>query len=171
MLTLGICLTQIKTKRASVIPYVIKDGKIYFLLAVDKPSGDITDLGGGVKKGEFALMAALREFKEETDEIFGKLYDDVNNRLTDIAIVDKKMSVLFLPLPLEWFSKASPVFAKNIDNRKKKSHDEVSSLVWVSEDDFVTIIKKRMWRRIKHFYSKNYSEKLLAALRLRYSRT
>ena len=59
-ITLGIYLSKIKTNRAAVLPYIIKnnihgESKIYFLVAIDKKSGDITDLGGGVKKNECSL--------------------------------------------------------------------------------------------------------------------
>ena len=76
--TLGAQLAQTKSTRASVLPYVIKnDGnqrKIYFLFGIDRETGDITDLGGGVKRDEFSLEAGLREFREESDEIFGTIY-------------------------------------------------------------------------------------------------
>jgi len=171
MMTLGVVLAKRKTPRAAVIPYLIIDDVIYFLLGTDKVSGDLTDLGGGVKKGEFALLAALREFREESDEVFGDIYHDVNQRLIDIAVTDEKMSVLFLPVGKEWYKKAPQEFAKRVGYSKKKAHDEISELVWVKDTEFRDVTSKngRMWRRLKCFYSRNYTEKLLCALKIRYA--
>lgn len=170
-ITLGVYLTKIKTNRASVLPYTIrreiKNGKIqtkiYFLLAVDSKSKDFTDLGGGVKKTEYSLIAALREFKEESNEIFGEVYDQINNMSTNIAIISNQMSVLCIPLDEVWFDIAVKKF--NDTHTNKKTHNEVSELIWIDQNSFFEILKgKKMWLRIRQFYRSNYTPELLEAL-------
>src|SRR6185312_14252349 len=74
---------------------------IHFLLARD-PSGDITDVGGGVKQNEEALRAALREFREESNEIFGHvLYENINDTVRCVVLIENQMAVIFLPVEKE----------------------------------------------------------------------
>jgi hypothetical protein len=176
-ITLGSHLAKVKTDRAAVIPYVViqdEEGhnSLHFLLARDNDSGDITDFGGGVKQNEVSLTASLREFKEESDEIFGTLYDKVNNLAVTIAILDKTMSVLFIPLPIEWYSIALDKFNNRIPHHiRKKSHNEVSEIIWFNEEEFRCLISPdnpAMWTRIRKFYSRNYGEQLSNALKLVY---
>lgn len=170
-LTMGAYLSRVKTQRAAVLPYTILEENgipyIYFLVAVDSRTGDITDLGGGVKKYECSLIAALREFKEETNEIFGGVYDDVNDSSTYIAAVHNKMSVLFIPMNREWFKEASILFNKQ--KTGKKVCREVSKVLWLRQDDFEELFGgDKMWSRLRSFYKTIYSKKLLELLSLRY---
>nr|QBK85548.1 MAG: NUDIX hydrolase [Marseillevirus LCMAC101] len=191
--TLGAQLAQIKSSRASVLPYIVKnnDGrkKIYFLLGIDKESGDITDLGGGVKRDEFSLEAGLREFREESDEIFGNIYDHPNDYMRNIALSSHDMCVLFVPLAAEWYDKAAPLFEQrkgdpfpSIDGtNKKKSHCEIERLVWIDEDSFLELIGSRtgscklpdicdrqIWSRLQKFYRRKINKDLKEALKMRY---
>jgi hypothetical protein len=168
-ITLGAYLSKIKTNRAAVLPYVIKDFKVYFLVAVDSKTGEITDLGGGVKKNECSIVAAIREFKEETKEIFEGIYNQINNMATNVAIVCNQMCVIFLPLEQIWLDTAVQKF------KMKKSHkkicNEISDLLWVEQDDFVNMLdgkSQKMWNRIRYFYKNNYDENLIEALKLTY---
>jgi hypothetical protein len=178
-ITLGSYLAKVKTHRAAVIPYIViidKEGNkvLHFLLARDHDSGDITDFGGGVKQNEVSLTASLREFREESDEIFGTLYDKVNSLAVTIAILDKTMSVLFIPLPIEWYSLALNKFNNRIrssHNLRKKSHNEVSEIIWFNEEEFRILISPEnpaMWSRIRKFYNRNYGTHLSKALKLVY---
>ena len=191
--TLGARLAQVKSSRASVLPYVIKNvgkrRKIYFLFGIDRDTGDITDLGGGVKRDEFSLEAGLREFREESDEIFGTLYDRPNDYLRDIAISSSDMCVLFVPLDVEWYDKAVNLFEQrkrepfpSVDgNGKKKSHCEIERLVWIDEDSFLDMIRSRsglcrlqdvskhqLWSRLQKFYRRKMNGELREALKMRY---
>ncbi len=192
--TLGARLAQIKSARASVLPYVIKnnDGrrKIYFLLGIDRETGDITDLGGGVKRDEFSLEAGLREFREESDEIFGNIYDHPNDYMRNIALSSHDMCVLFVPLAVEWYDEAILLFEKRKTepfptdgngNGKKKSHCEIERLIWIDEDSFLNMIESRsgscqlpdvsnhqIWSRIQKFYRRKINRELKEALILRY---
>lgn len=170
-LTLGAYLGKVKTNRAAVLPYTLKEvngeKKLYFLVAIDSKSGDITDLGGGVKKYECSLTAAMREFREETNEIFGDIYHQINIMSTNIAIIHNKMSVLFIPFDEKWVETTSQIFK----NKKsyKKSYNEVSELLWVSEDKFKELLSdKKMWDRVRNFYRAVYNKNISEVLILRY---
>lgn len=191
--TLGARLAQVKSSRASVLPYVVRNinskRKIYFLFGIDKETGDITDLGGGVKRDEYSLEAGLREFREESDEIFGTLYDRPNDYLRDIAISSTDMCVLFVPLAFEWYSKAVFLFEQRKrefpistdGNSKKKSHCEIERLVWIDEDSFLYMLRSRtgscrlpsvcdhqIWSRLQRFYRPKMNAELREALKVRY---
>lgn len=190
--TLGAHLAQTKSSRASVLPYIIKNNngmrKLYFLLGIDRETGDITDLGGGVKRDEFSLEAGLREFREESDEIFGNIYDHPNDYMRNIALSDHDMCVLFVPLAVEWYDEAVQLFEKRktdlfpVDGIcKKKSHCEIERLVWIDEDSFLDMIRSRtgscklpnisnrqIWTRIQKFYRRKMNRELREALRIRY---
>jgi len=179
-ITFGSTLATVKTSRAAVVPYVLKKDregnmKLYFLLARDQSSGDITDFGGGVKQNEVSLIASMREFREESDEIFGNLYDRINDFNMTIALLTRTMSVLFVPLHEEWYHKAIPTFnTKRSDKyscQRKKSHNEVSEIIWFSEDEFRRLLlpkNKEMWKRVQNFYRKNYNDKLSNVLKTVY---
>ena len=179
-ITLGAYLAKVKTVRAAVIPYIViiddQGNKIlHYLLARDQSSGDITDFGGGVKQNEVALTASMREFKEESDEIFGNLYDKINDSATNVALLDRNMSVLFIPLPGEWYNIAPEKFNQRklkSMNERKKSHNEVSEVLWFNENEFRQLISMnnpRMWSRVRRFYNRNYGEQLSNALKIVYS--
>lgn len=174
-LVLGAHLAKIKTDRAAVVPYIIRNGKIYFLLAIDRNSGDITDLGGGVQQDEMSLIAALREFREESDEIFGSIYSEVNEQANRIALLGNRMSVLFIPVDEVWFDKAPKDFIRRRRSRlhsTKRSHNEVSRLLWISERQFGRLIQpknREMWTRLQRFYRQGYTTDLLEALKITYN--
>jgi hypothetical protein len=192
--TLGARLAQIKSTRASVLPYVIRNNngkrKIYFLLGIDRETGEITDLGGGVKRDEFSLEAGLREFREESDEIFGTIYDHPNDYMRNIALSSSDMCVLFVPLAVEWYNEAIQLFEKrktepipSIDGiNKKRSHREIESLVWIDEDSFLDMLRSRtgccyipgasnrqIWSRLQKFYRRKINRELKEALKIRYN--
>ena len=178
-LTLGAYLARVKTVRAAVIPYIVKKDKtgkdiIHFLLARDQDSGDITDFGGGVKQNETSLTASMREFREESDEIFGTLYDRINSSATNVALFDRSMSVLFVPLSNDWYELAQQKFNQRrmiLSCDKKKSHNEVSELLWFDEKEFRQLISPdntKMWSRVRRFYYRNYGNNLQDALKIIY---
>ena len=72
MLTSTSILGSIKTLRSGVIPYTIWNDELHFLFARHAATGELGDFGGGTKKYETALVAALREFKEESAQRAGQ---------------------------------------------------------------------------------------------------
>ena len=166
MMTLALHLATLKTNRAGLIPYTIENGSIYFLLTRDKVSRELGDFGGGVRKTEVALTAALREFYEESHGIFSHIYKSANDISNKIAMVDGvKMAMVFVPLESRWITDAQKMFMANPATSKKS--DEVSELVWVDEATFYSLIigsvrKKTndtLWTEIQKFLEKTYKPK------------
>lgn len=170
IITIGMRLANITTSRASVIPFTYKENKLYFLLGQDRESGDITDLGGGVKQHETSLAGALRELGEESDGIFGELSPNDTKVSQAIALLDNHRATLFIPLSEEWFEKAPKLFESQKILAKKKSHNEMKCLIWVDEESFVSITKggfigeRQLWRKLRRFYYDGYNVKLRNAL-------
>jgi 8-oxo-dGTP pyrophosphatase MutT (NUDIX family) len=170
-------------KRAAVIPYIVMNEvstseadaekqSVHFLLARD-PSGDITDFGGGVKQNEEALRAALREFREESNEIFGDVvYENINDTVRCIVLIENQMAVIFLPVEKEWYYSAVNVFSQKRETRPiKKTHNEVVEVMWFTESEFKDLTRpqdRRMWDRIRKFYYNNYTDEVGEALKLVY---
>jgi len=73
--------------RGGFIPYTIENGKIKVCMAVDTSTGDITDFGGRLKNDENAIDAAIREFHEESLNVF-----------EDVEINDEKIRNSFILL-------------------------------------------------------------------------
>lgn len=89
--TTGSELLNKHSNRAAVIPYIIKNidsdnSEIWFLMGIHKKTKEITDFGGGVKKGENDLSAALRELHEETRDIFKDTITTTDNFLNCISV-------------------------------------------------------------------------------------
>lgn len=175
MLTLGRYLSRIHTCRCGVIPYIIKNGKIYYLLARHKDTNELGDFGGGVRKYEFALSGGLREFNEESRGIFSDQSKNINDRVNDIAIVDNDniMAILFLPLNLDCLDdKIQDKFSNK--NQFGKYSNEISELVWFDEKGFEELLfypKERltgniMWRKIQLFIKRFYNKDMIEALKL-----
>lgn len=60
-----------KVTRVGVVPFFIdENNELSFLMGLDYHSGELTDFGGGRKKGERSLRCARREFAEETNSLF-----------------------------------------------------------------------------------------------------
>ncbi len=174
IITLGSHLAKVQTPRAAVVPYIVKEGELFFLLGQDRQSGDITDLGGGVKQYESTLAAALRELDEESDEILGSLKP--NDFSCSVALLDNQMGVLFIPLSKRWYVDAPKLFNSKKGTCKKKSHTEIKQLIWFNEKDFQELIRpnsqnsSKMWKRLRGFYHRNFTDKLKNALQLTYNR-
>ena len=179
IITTGAYLAKVRTRRAAAVPYIVRNKRgrktIYFLFAKDAATGDITDLGGGVKKTEYSLSAGLRELYEESNEIFGKMHENTNNFSTNIAVLGKgkNCSVLFIPVDEKWYKDAPRRFInKKGEHHGRKSYNEVSELIWLSEWELKRLVatkNRKMWERIRRFYHDSYSVDLMESLRIVYA--
>lgn len=163
MLTYAAYLARHKTSRGGVIPYTMKDGKIYFLLARHGESRDLGDFGGGIKKHEFSLNGSIREYIEETHGMFSV---STNDLLDKLALVDGvNMSIVFVPVDQSWYQKAPSEFQKSKLCSAKKGSNEISEVVWIDENAFIRLVygnekygrfgqREKLWTRIKKFFQK-----------------
>jgi 8-oxo-dGTP pyrophosphatase MutT (NUDIX family) len=149
-------LALIRTKRCGVLPYTRHNDKFWFMLGRHADTQDLCDFGGGVKKDETALDAGLREFHEETRDIFTGFSFDVKNCASFINR-QGTMAIIFLYIAEEWFYRAPTEFQKIIPLYKK--HREICDVVWVHEKAMKNMLwgyKKStdvVWSRIRVFFS------------------
>ena len=160
-----------KSTRSSTVPYVVTNNKIYYLFGIYKGkgdnkqgAGDITDLGGGAKKGEVDIITALRELNEESKEIFKDVIK-LSDLVKCVSVIDKKAhtstSCIFIPVNEEWLQKTSTAFSNSIT--LTCDSDELSGLIWLSEDELQHLLhdkNSKMWHKIQYFYINAFSSKL-----------
>lgn len=166
------------TRRCSVVPYTIRNGVLYFLLGRDKVFHNLTDLGGGIKKNELAirggaLIGGVREFMEESNGVFGKMFYHPDVLYDKVAIINTRtrMAAVFLPVGEEWIDKAVERFNVESRKRRKGEWDEIEELVWVTEEDFQSLVhSSKMWRPVRKFYKTVFDENLKSSLRYVFSR-
>lgn len=146
MITLGTYLAKHKIPRCGVILYTIIDGELWFCLPRDKKTREAGDFGGGAKNNEYALETALRELYEESRGLFRI---DPNECKDKVALVDEHssyMTILFLPIAKEYVWTLSDLFASQ--PILCKSNDEVSGVLWLNEQTFLSLIERRRDRRL-----------------------
>lgn len=179
-MTIGSCLQDIQTRRCGVIPYVmlrprmgeLRTTQLWFLLPRHKKTQELSDFGGGVKKTESAICGGVRELHEESRGIFCDIYKSSSDMASCVAMVDntRDMAEIFVPLDPIWLLTAQTKFENAKDhskpfgspnNQPKQNYsDEMSELVWVSEETFNRLIwdldpgQDVMWKRIRIFLQK-----------------
>lgn len=156
ILTQGWTLSRTRSKRASVIPYTIINGKLHFLLGIDAQTGDITDLGGGVKKDERSLEACFRELTEETLGSLRCIVSSSNDFMLCPCAKTKTMCCIFVYIPERYHLNVLDRFnkARRMATLLRK-RVEIKGLVWVSVKKFIVYLDDRntgMWDKIKPFY-------------------
>lgn len=146
-------------KRAGVIPYTVFQGRLFFLLGIDRKTHEYTDFGGGCKNNETLLDGAWREFQEETCGVFSMF--DKSCLISSIAVCNesKDSAIFFLEVPPVLLDIAPPLFM-NIqkENSLNKKCLENISIQWVDDEDFRDMAFKRsklMWARINRFLNEN----------------
>lgn len=175
-------LSEVYIKRVSVVPYILKNDSLFFLLARDKNFGDITDLGGCSYSDESALEAGIREFKEESFNIFDKEHYNPNSYSLNLGIIHNRggACTIFLAVKEKWLKIATKKFIKKKQNNpelsKKKGYDEISELIWFDEMSFDHLRKLeidntstenqhtfshfRLWKGVKNYYKNLDYQKL-----------
>lgn len=182
-------LKNIRTQRAAIVPYCVRKIPpsisspssrasshppkyvISFLFAVDSKYGDITDLGGGIRKYESALSGSIREFTEESHGILGPVA--TNSIAHSISITDGKMATIFVRYDPDVIDSAPAVFARDLRDHSSSpsSHhsssqsspvcSEISRLIVVSDEELHQLTRNSrfrlegrvMWSRVRRFYS------------------
>jgi ADP-ribose pyrophosphatase YjhB (NUDIX family) len=167
MILLNDELEKIHCLRAGIIPYIIIDGKLYFLLGIDRQTGEYADMGGGVKKNENVISGAIRELTEETRDLVQPIH------LCDISVgVWEKVNnncILFSKIADNgMFDTLEDDFQKS--TKKGIEYDEMSALVWLTVDQLVFHIysdQSKMWARTRFTLSNcgNFDDYLLSLLK------
>lgn len=145
-------ITIVKPRRAGVIIYTEINNKIYFGMGLDTMTHDLTDFGGGVmynKDGD-ALSGALREFHEETLEIFDKITTADIQRC--LVIHDANNLIVFIHMdvdPETVCAVFNDAFSKML---AKKFYAEVCGITWLSWEEMQWSIKNSgiMYSKVKN---------------------
>lgn len=166
-MTIGKCLDDIKTKRCGIILYALMRSRsertrLWFLLARHRITGELGDMGGGIKKEEKTLTGGVRELHEESRGIFSDVYKTPSDMASCVTLIDNNadMAEIFAPIDPEWFLIAQDRFQDAA--YAKKPLDEMSELVWVSEENMNKLIwgsttspDDIMWKRIRTFLQRS----------------
>jgi len=152
-----------RPQRAGVIMYTIIKDEVFFGMGLDTRTHDITDFGGGVsyKIDKNAIIGALREFREETLEIFNKInMDDIMNSK---VIYDENNLIIFIYItydPVKICYKFNEKYNNIIENTnnlfKHKNKPEVCGIIWLNISEYNYSIKTIgiMFTRVKKFLEK-----------------
>lgn len=121
-------------KRCGVIPYTKYKNSIWFGLGIDRRSGDVTDFGGSFeyKKDRDCIDAALREFSEESLNVFGIV--ERHLIYNNIIAFDDENLIIFIPIEID------PFVSKKAFEEYNYSKSEMSKIIWIRKDHFKEII-------------------------------
>jgi hypothetical protein len=140
--------------RAGTIIYTNVGDKLYFLMGIDKRSGEYCDFGGGVKSGETMIECAYREFYEESCGMFKNVIS-INDYENAVCIINKQqnMGIFFLYIDSKWLTIAEEKFLSNQSKLRVQKYYELQGVKWLHDYNFKRMIydKKtsRIWSRIK----------------------
>jgi len=157
-------LECVKPQRAGVIIYTVVEGATYFGLGLDSRTHDLTDFGGGViyKKDHNVIRGALREFEEETLQIFEKIIPEDIKKCP--VIYDELNLIIFIHMDIDPNSvcynfniRYNNIIEMNNTGTKKKIRDpEVCGITWLNWEDFQKAIKNEgiMFSRVQRFLNR-----------------
>lgn len=181
---------KLSTQSSTIEPSIIKPS---FYKPNNKNITEITDIGGGIKKDENDLIAALRELNEETRNIFKQninieklsnclatiQHEKPNKNKKTITKLneggDGGRSAIFVPLNKEWLINTSSLFEEAGKTAIESEEHELSSLIWLNESSFLQLlnvnstIKKddeqySLWSNLIYFYKEIYTAELRSKL-------
>lgn len=140
-----------KAVRAGAIIYTHDGNKTFFCLGIDTQSGNLTDFGGGVKKGETIVEGGLRELEEESEGVFGHIYpSDIADTVTFHCY---NMAIMFIPMEVDRIETVQRFKDKVTIN----PNPEVCNIVWLSTDELLESIHgrgKKLYNRVQRLLNK-----------------
>jgi len=123
-------------KRAGIVPYRIdQKGQIRFIWGIDTGSSDITDLGGRTESNDRdSLDTAIREFREESFGVFGRITRDQIGR--SLAIYRKDLLIIFVRLDYD------PQVIMNLFQQRKQysSRPEIDRLIEIDKFELIKMV-------------------------------
>jgi len=144
-------MTRDTPVRSGAIIYTRNNDKTYFCLGIDTQSGNITDFGGGVKKGETIVLGGLRELEEESQGVFGNI--DPSEIRDTITFHSYNMAIMFIPLDVDMDQ-----ITKNFRSKiKGKTNPEVCDIVWLDTQELLESIHgrgRKLYIRVRKLLSK-----------------
>lgn len=132
----------IRPQRGGVIMYGKYEDEIYFGLAKDSKTHELTDFGGGIKykNDGNSIVGALREFNEESLKIFEEISP---NEIGNVTVIYGKNDILvFLPIqnldPIDINSRFETRYSEHSELYSKEP--EVCGIVWVNYNEFWNLV-------------------------------
>ena len=149
--TLELDITKDIAFRSGAIIYTRDKDQIYFCLGIDTQSGNLTDFGGGVKKGESVVEGGLRELHEESLNIFGDIKSaDILDTTTFHCF---NMAIMFIPLDVD----RDAITEQFKSLVRDKEEPEVCDIVWLTKDELLESIHgrgKKLYIRVRRLLNK-----------------
>jgi hypothetical protein len=149
-------LDYVKPQRAGVIMYTVCKDATYFGLGLDDRTHDLTDFGGTVnyKYKEDAITGALREFHEETLEIFDAITKEMIQN--SAVIYDENNLIIFIHVQVDPDSVCKSFVDKYQSFNKKFSPPEVCGITWLSWEEFSRNMKEpgALYPRVQKFLAR-----------------
>lgn len=149
-------LINVKPQRAGIILYTKINNIIYFGVGVDNNTKEYTDFGGGIQyqKDGNVIAGAIREFTEETLQIFGQLeYHDVKDCL---ALYNLNNLVIF-----KYVTQNINLIRENFLHEYRYYVDkgikpEVCDIAWLTQNEFKheVMVRGNMFHRLQCFLQK-----------------
>ena len=137
--------------RSGAIIYTRYNNVTYFCLGIDTESGNLTDFGGGVKRGETIVEGGLRELEEESQGVFGNIGpDDIENA---VIFHSHNMAIMFIPLEVN----PREITKKFMNKIKNEDEHEVCDITWLNAEEFLESIHgrgKKLYIRVRKLLSK-----------------
>jgi hypothetical protein len=138
-----------KYKRAGIIPVVERDGTLFFGFSVSTWDGAMGDFGGGREKSDVdALDTALREYSEESFNVFGVLTRDM---LQDCLVIQTPQTIeIIVPVPGPFYQYTE----RFREILRHQPNDEVQNIVWVSRAQLILILNQHTSSKLYLIYDK-----------------
>jgi len=169
-------LECVRPQRAGIIIYTVKDGVVYLGWGLDSRSHDLTDFGGRVEYETDlnAVQGALREFNEETLQIFNLItikdiercpviYDNNNmiifiHMMIDPDEVDMSFSRKYTEIVTENQKIRSEMKNNGTSNRdiRRVLDPEVCGTTWLTWEEFQSSILEKgvIFSRVQRFLNR-----------------
>lgn len=127
---------------AGIIPYIKINNSVFYLLGKEKSNGKWSGFVGNSKVDDLSIpITAIREFNEETCEIFSEYLMTINRLLTKTNPVvisknnNKNIYIYFIEFPMYFLNNSININFKNnlIKNKNKKEYTEKTLVGWFSK--------------------------------------
>lgn len=124
-------------KRGGIVPYVrfrAEDGteETFYCFGVDYGSGDITDLSGRRDRDDTTILkTAIREFTEETLNVFPKMTEEAIKAQEALVVYDDLSMMMFVQFDLPNLQDVLDRFQAAL--KVQKGDPELSMLFWMTE--------------------------------------
>jgi len=131
--------SSLKIKRCGIVPFSFNNNDIIFYLGVDTKSNEITDFGGTINTiiNETPIQCAIREFKEESLDVFDNKYLHFINDA--MCIYDIYRIVIFINVPFDDYNK---MFSEKVKEIQEPL--EVKNIISFTSYEFKLLSKGKL---------------------------